>query len=164
MMCVTFRPSPPRSSHLRTRDQRTVRPQPVPGHAKPRSAFFEFGAKLPEVVDLPVEDDQPAPVGGHHGLMACRRKIEDRQLAVGQRYPGAGVHPNTQVVRTPDDGAPLPWRQRCWLTPPPPFLPQNQQTLQSHTPQPTFLSHSHREPLTDTQDTAMSGRLPNRPP
>ncbi len=55
--------------------------------------------QLAEIVDLAVEDDGEAPVGGGHRLRPGRREVEDREPAVGKQQAAVGRAPEALAVR-----------------------------------------------------------------
>jgi hypothetical protein len=50
--------------------------------SKNESLGFAFGAKLTEIVDLPIEADDVAFVATEHGLVASGREVEDGEASV----------------------------------------------------------------------------------
>src|SRR4029079_11749828 len=68
--------------------------------AKFDAARFEFGAQLPEIVDLAVVRDYEAAVGRYHRLMAGRGKVEDGQAPMRQSAASFRIAPKAMIVRT----------------------------------------------------------------
>ena len=59
---------------------------------------FQSGAQVGEIVDLAVEDDGVAAAGTGHGLVTCRRQVDDRQA--DEAEPGRAFPPLPGIVRT----------------------------------------------------------------
>ena len=64
------------------------------------TAGFEITTQTAIVIDLAIVDEHELATCGHHGLMARRRQIDDRQPPVAERDPGFPIHPCTTVIRT----------------------------------------------------------------
>ena len=67
--------------------------------AAPRHTLLKLAPQLEMVIDLPVEDDQKAPTGGSHRLIAGSGQFEDRQAAVGECDADSLIGPNPRCVR-----------------------------------------------------------------
>lgn len=68
--------------------------------AELRPALFKFAAQFAEIVDFAVENDHRAPVRRMHWLRRSL-KIDDREAAMAQPYPG--IRPHSCPVRASVD-------------------------------------------------------------
>ena len=60
----------------------------------------ELAAYVAVVVDLAVEGDGVAAVGGVHRLRAAGAEIDDGEPALAERHPALGLDPDTAAIRT----------------------------------------------------------------
>ena len=75
----------------------------VRGAAEAGAARAQLFAQFTEIVDLAVERQNMAAVGGHHWLVAGGAEVDDRQPSMGSGVAGIGIVPVAVVVGAPVD-------------------------------------------------------------